>query len=408
MEKEVIIMKKRNCLFLLFILVLVLSGMSGIVFAQAEEKPRIKTAWSTEEFTEDYLQLWKLLDENYPFFPVLEQQGINPDTLKAEYLSCVRACSDINEYCRIIRDLFSRMGNPAHLELFGNDRYEEYQDLIRDGVITCDSRTYQLMQDGQTAATYSLFAVPQHKDARRTQPAGCSYDAENRILILNIPSFQQELIEQDAAILTDAVREHPDVKDIIFDIRGNKGGSMYYWMSNLVAPFGQEYCYRESIYLSLTEVNRQYGLDRSAKPLSRSEGALPSFADELGFTHLYEREIRIPEGTYEGDIISCNADRWVLTDGAVFSSADSFVSFCKKSGFATVVGTRTRGDGDSISPCLVRLPVTGLLVRFSTTTCANEDGSMNAMTGHAPDFPCKPRETAMDACLRLIRMKNPR
>ena len=174
MEKEVIIMKKRNCLFLLFILVLVLSGMNGIVFAQAEEKPRIKTAWSTEEFTEDYLQLWKLLDENYPFFPVLEQQGINPNTLKAEYLSCVRACSDITEYCRIIRDLFCRMGNPAHLELFGNDRYEGYQDLIRDGVITCDSRTYQLMQDGQTAATYSLFAVPQHKDARRTQPAGCS------------------------------------------------------------------------------------------------------------------------------------------------------------------------------------------------------------------------------------------
>ncbi len=408
MKKEVIILKKRSCLFLLFILALVLSSVSGIVSAQAEEKPCIKTAWSTEEFTEDYLQLWKLLDGNYPFFPVLEQQGIDPEGLKAEYLSCVRECSDINEYCRIIRDLFYRMGNPAHLELSGNDRYGEYQDLVRDGVITCDSRTYQLMQDGQTAATYSLFAAPRRTDARRPLPAGCSYDAENRILILTIPSFQQELTEQDAAILTDAVREHPDVKDIIFDIRGNKGGSMYYWMNNLVAPFGREYCYRERIYLSLNEVNRQYGLDRSAEPLSRSEGPLPSFVDELGFTHLYEREIRIPGETYEGVIISCDADRWVLTDGGVFSSADSFVSFCRKSGFATVVGTRTMGDGDSISPCVVRLPVTGLLVRFSTTTSANEDGSLNAMTGHAPDFPCKPRETAMDACLRLIRMKNPR
>ena len=60
-----------------------------------------------------------------------------------------------------------------------------------------------------------------------------------------------------------------------------------------------------------------------------------------------------------------------------------------------VVGTRTRGDGDGVAPYLVRLPETGLLVRFSTTTCANEDGTLNTVTGHAPDFMCKPKETAL-------------
>ena len=395
-------------LFLLLFLVFMAACAAAETGCPPEEDAAVKRAWSSGEFTEDYLALWQSLYDNYPFFPVLEQQGTDPAALETEYLSHVRTCGDLDAYCRIIRELFFRMGNTAHLELLDAGRYEQYRSLIRDGIVTPDSPAYQLVTDRQTAATYGLMAAPQDTYTEQAASASWSYDAENRILILRIPTFRQEAIERDAGMLTGAAWEHPDMRHIIFDIRGNTGGSALYWMDNLVAPFGKAYLYRERLYYALTPLNRLNGLDRDAEPLSRADDSLPDFVKELGFTHSADNVFPIPRETYEGETVSCDADRWVLTDGAVFSAADSFVSFCKQSGFATVVGTRTRGDGDGVAPCLIRLPATGLLVRFSTTTCANEDGSLNAVTGHAPDIPCKPKETAMDACLRLIGVKRPR
>jgi hypothetical protein len=60
-------------------------------------------------------------------------------------------------------------------------------------------------------------------------------------------------------------------------------------------------------------------------------------------------------------------------------------------------GARVRG------PTVVRLNNTGLLAKFTVESAVNEDSSPNAITGTIPDFPCKPGETPLETCLRLIR-----
>jgi len=40
-----------------------------------------------------------------------------------------------------------------------------------------------------------------------------------------------------------------------------------------------------------------------------------------------------------------NGKIWVLTNPKVYSSSENFIMFCKNTGFATLVGTSTGGDG---------------------------------------------------------------
>ena len=50
-----------------------------------------------------------------------------------------------------------------------------------------------------------------------------------------------------------------------------------------------------------------------------------------------------------------------------------------------LVGERTKGDGKGVSPILITLPKTGLLVRFSGVAVESSDGNLNAITGTSPD-----------------------
>ena len=77
-----------------------------------------------------------------------------------------------------------------------------------------------------------------------------------------------------------------------------------------------------------------------------------------------------------------------MVSGTVYSSAEQFVYFCKATGWATVIGRQTGGDGVGFDPALYRLPDSGLLFRFSIVAGENPDGSMS-LEGTVPDVELK-------------------
>lgn len=77
---------------------------------------------------------------------------------------------------------------------------------------------------------------------------------------------------------------------------------------------------------------------------------------------------------------------FLLVDDKVYSSAESFAAFAKAAKWATLVGTRTGGDGIGIDPALVSLPNSGLIVRFPLEMGLNPDGSANEEFATAPDI----------------------
>ena len=93
---------------------------------------------------------------------------------------------------------------------------------------------------------------------------------------------------------------------------------------------------------------------------------------------------------------------WVLIDEKVYSASENFVMFCKNTGFTTLVGTATGGDGGIADPLLVALPNSGLIIRFSIFYGLNADGSGNEAKGTTPDITIAEDGDALEECFRLI------
>lgn len=76
---------------------------------------------------------------------------------------------------------------------------------------------------------------------------------------------------------------------------------------------------------------------------------------------------------------------WVLVDESVYSASESFVLFCQQTGFATLVGRTTGGDGiGAMDPVYLQLPNSGILIQYTVPFGLNPDGSSNEEMGTTP------------------------
>ena len=91
---------------------------------------------------------------------------------------------------------------------------------------------------------------------------------------------------------------------------------------------------------------------------------------------------------------------WLLTSPYVYSASERFADFCKRTGFAALVGQTTGGDGVGSDPALFAMPNSRTLVRFNCEYGINEDGSCNQETGTSPDFET---DTPLKTCLEIIK-----
>ena len=386
----------KRCLTLLLAL-LVLQG--GVPAYAAGERP-------ASDYREDYAFLWDTLRENDPFLPHLQELGINADRLEEEYGELLATVTDDASFYLLLRALFAAMRNDCHLSLLSpadffalRDYFEEHPELYR-------KRTRALLRDEQVLRAYQSLALPgRAAEPVRLSPS-CTYYSEERALVFHFPSFEAEGAVRDSALVREALLKYPEAAHIVFDVTGNPGGSDAYWMDVIVNPFGGDYRYESEIYFMDSPLTRDCGYVEGATPLA--DRALDAERAELlrscGFTHCVSLTVaNDPQKAEQIPEAGKNARRWVLIGAPTFSAADSFAAFCKETGWATLVGRQTRGDGGNVGPMIVGLPRTGFLFRFSYATTLNSDGSLNSLRGTLPDFVPKPGEPILEACLRLIR-----
>ena len=93
---------------------------------------------------------------------------------------------------------------------------------------------------------------------------------------------------------------------------------------------------------------------------------------------------------------------WVLVDESVYSASESFALFCQQTGFATLVGSATSGDGIGTDPVFLQLPNSGILVQYTPVFGLNPDGSINEELGTLPDLLSPPGEPPLITALRAI------
>lgn len=226
-----------------------------------------------------------------------------------------------------------------------------------------------------------------------------------------------------------------DLPAIILDIRSNGGGDDSYWRNNIIGLLG----IRPRLDTKIGYVERRIPSNGSS-----TSGKLDKtwFADLIGlsashvppevWTDEFGQPVTLPalSGTGLGDLgINYRGSVFVLTSRTVYSSAETFAAVCKASGVATLVGTYTGGDGLNVTPGIIVLPNSGMVIRYSEAMGLNSDWTANEEFHTRPDvlieqthedllrwlevvgdegFPVTPRpelDTVLRECLDLATRK---
>ncbi len=373
---------------------------------------------------EDYDYFWVLVEENFALYAAAERiTGRDFTTIKEEYRSRAEQVEDADGLYGILYMCTREFEETGHfsivnpefykysMELFWQYREDEKQAFLYRRIATPEAMAYY----GYTPTTEQEIYLSELSVQNVTQEVSYNlhfmdYRDESTVY-MSIRGMTVENENSDGEILRAFFREAETqgYKNCIVDIRGNGGGSDTYWRANLVAP-----------NISESMVAYNYSLIKGTDALAHHEawrysnlrpieelpiGELPNLnmADLKGITHFEQYGIGAEAG---GDTPLFTGRFWLLTDIGVYSAAESFANFCKQTGFATLVGESTNGDGIGIEPLYSTLPNSGICVRFSDENGLNADGSCNEEYGTRPDIPNAGGMNALDTCLIAIGAEN--
>jgi len=206
-----------------------------------------------------------------------------------------------------------------------------------------------------------------------------------QIAIMKILSFDVHSIEKDKDAITLFLNKIRDCKYLIIDIQENSGGAVKYWTENIVERLiNDTVVYKSYPVIKGGQINRHFYPEffANAKVLKKTD-SLPLIPKELINEKYYignSMDTIIPHSPigFKGKI-------FLLVSRKVFSSSEGFAQFCKTTGWATVVGERTGGDGIGGDPAFILLPESGILMCFPSLVGLNNDGSINAEERTLPD-----------------------
>ena len=349
---------------------------------------------------EDYDYMVRTLGDSYLCMGVRDRE--NPDRSAAEIFQRYRAMiaesdSDDAFYTAVNSTLWT-LGNYGHLWIIDPDRYKEMLDWCAKEDTSGRERWKELIEASEE----------QYKkiDAYLGEAGGGSWSSsgeetpnlytylspETGVAYLKVDDFLVDY-DPDYQKEAEAIRQFYDAAggctDLIIDLTDNSGGNEGYWQDLLVAPLidAPLECVNYAL-LADSENNRPFidnVFDRAGLQPIAELPDLPNLNREglEAATHFVESPLHVdpaPErAAFHGRV-------WLLVGPAVYSASESFSVFSQATGFATLVGRQTSGDGiGALDPVLMRLPNSGILIQYTMMFGLNPDGSSSEEAGTTPD-----------------------
>lgn len=352
-----------------------------------------------EEKIEDFEYLYNLFKENYPFFEVNKRlNGIDWLSNKKYYLERIKATNSDEVFIKVIEEILDDLNN-GHVHLLD-------KDFFAQSYVSCSLPENNLLPWAEVLKKDAVFKRYDFKESEIDNIKNEIYNIINNPSNTNtLPAFRTDIIiPNEVAYIhiksMDYLREKEDGKEIrkfyeeikdydklIIDIRGNRGGSDSYWIRNIIEPLIKEPITVEYYGFARGEYGKPFfeAKKMEFKPISDLDeeilNKIPSDVREnFDKYYLFSQTIKPKESIkFEGKI-------YLIVNKAVYSSSESFAAFCKDSGFATLVGETTGGDGRGINPLFFSLPNSGLAGRFSGVLCLNGDFTINEEVKTIPDI----------------------
>lgn len=221
-----------------------------------------------------------------------------------------------------------------------------------------------------------------------------------------IKTFDPATTQELAPTIRNFLEETKEYDYLIIDIRGNTGGAFHSWLDTLVTPLITEptlheyyLAYRNDPYI--TTFHSQWLSDRTPVPKNHfihlPPEVLTSDYTIYNFSTTY----------YPTDNINHTAKRILLTDRTVYSAAEGLANYCKQTGYATIIGTTTGGDGFYVWPLYIVLPHSKLVITMTSSMSLDSLGNTNEETRTTPDITHETSITdhneLIEYTLRLIR-----
>lgn len=380
---------------------------------------------TAEQKLSDFDTLCEILDISYPFWGEVEQAGIDREIVYNTYRTNIENTDTDIEFFKEIGYFLNEFDGFGHLSALDGYMYGIYMDTISESnrVLSAKEKqgieplrkvlenpvsqnTYHLLDQSHSGFRSIIGLKEEYESADTENTEHTTKTSElvtsiydERTAYIKIDSFELTNYQKDKEILESFFEEITDIPNLIIDLRDNSGGSDLYWRDLIVKPNAKGNMTSERYFL----FNKSEITDNYVSALEISESEIDELPELLlsqyknCFTH-YTTDtdiFEVAENPYSGTI-------WVLIDDTVYSSSENFVMFCKNTGFATLVGTPTNGDGGMADPLLVSLPNSGLIVRFSMFYGLNGDGSGNEANGTKPDIIISENEDALTKCLEQI------
>lgn len=364
-----------------------------------------------EQRLADYDELWKNIEENYPLMGVAERTtGENFSQVKKEYREQAGKVRSNGEFFSVLRECVGRFSGCGHLSVLDESAYA-YALSLYGSLEKQDKRCAYLYGVLNNSLSRAFYRVPKEEDPAASQMRNLPREGnittamlrESSAAYVKISTLALENVEHDAPALLDFFKqaEAAGCGSCIIDIRGNSGGSTNYWLQNIVKPNLKKSVAYRNYALVKGEAVRNY-LSLSVPLQSVSElPALPkgNRGDLAQMRYCIVGSDKIKPTNKKP---AFSGKYYLLTDKQVYSSSEAFALFCKQTGFATIVGDATGGDGVGVDPILFSLPNSGVCFRFSSVLGLNPDGSSNEEFGTQPDLPCERGKDALQTCLAQI------
>lgn len=407
MKKNAII---SFCLIILLLIVSIFSYFYYMIFKTND----IRTIWlkeldhkefnlSKEDYIEDFNFAYNTLKEHYPFFEVNKKlYGIDWLANKEKYEAYIAESKNDADFFSRMNEVLAELHNwHTHLmptEL-GIDYYISYKyypifwwrhDIAKMYEKDDVRRRYNI--NNETVKKYVAENIKSDDEVNKTYSKNLMTEniIKDKLAYIRIKSLiGGQYINQDKDIIINYLNEIKDYPYLIIDIRGNGGGDSGYWQNFLLPKIvDKKYETKNYLFIKLgklyEKIFRQERFDNDIK----------TFLDNSSFSNDVKKILSNFDGytTWNmsvepsEDSIQFKGKIYLLVDNGVYSSAEMLASFCKETKLATLVGSRTAGDGIGFDPMQIDLPNTAFVLRFSNVMGVTESGSINELDQTVPDI----------------------
>lgn len=408
-------------------------AMTDTAPAETPEEPK-ETPEEPEELSpwmEDWNLFWKTLEENYPYDGVLYRTtGKRLKDLELQYHNMAQRADSAHGLLYVLEEVSKSFEYIGHMMVFNANTYaSKYGRSLLDAQDNpfaqycaellgneLSKSVYHWSEEAEEALTSSVSSSSSGSTASSDNLVFAYYPEQSAAYVEVRSMVFGEGFDREQELLLDFFQtiEAKGYENCIIDIRHNGGGSDMYGKLMLLAPNltkaigkthyalikgGAEtqdyYKARFDIKHFAPELYPIEELDLDSLPDLKQEGL-----EEISYyTSIY---VGTDAGMNYPDAPAFSGKFWLLVDSYVYSAAENFTVLCKDTGFATLVGRTTGGDGIGIDPMICVLPNSGIAYRFSTENGLNLDGSSNEEMGTEPDIVVLEDEDALEVCLRAI------